>query len=124
MKNSKEKSKAEHFIANVNNKGKGFVIKDNSFGDHRASSIKNQSTNRLIEGNETSHIKNYGFYFCACMNWFELCLLRNITIRNNKVNNYTEFSFETLLPTGTNEVNVRPIMVKENNTVRNLNTTM
>jgi len=99
----------EHFVANLNTKGNGFVIKDNFFGDHRASSVKIQSTNGLIEGNNISHVKNYGFYFCALMNWLELYPPRNIMIRNNRVNNHTGFSSEILLPTGTDQVNIRPI---------------
>ncbi len=99
----------EHFVANLNTMGNGFVIKDNSFGDHRASSVKIQSTNGLIEGNTISHVKNYGFYFCALMNWLELYPPRNIMIRNNMVNNHTGFLSEILLPTGTDQVNIRPI---------------
>lgn len=114
----------EHFVANLNTIGTGFVIKDNSFGDHRASSVKIQSTNGLIEGNNISHVKNYGFYFCALMNWLELYPPRNIMIRNNMVNNHTGFSSEILLPTGTDQVNIRPIrrLWFENNQFLNADT--
>ena len=114
----------EHFVANLNTKGNGFVIKDNSFGDHRASSIKIQSTNGLIEGNEISHVKNSGFYFCALMNWLELYPPRNIMIRNNVVDNHEGFTSTIALPTGSSKINIRPIrrLWFENNKFLNANT--
>ena len=111
----------EHFVANLNTKGNGFVIKDNTFGDHRAASIKIQSTNGIIEGNRIEHVKGAGFFFCALMNWLELYPPRNIVIRGNYIDNHRGFTSTIALPTGERDVKMRPMrrLIIEDNEFRN-----
>ena len=114
-------SNIEHFVANLNTKGNGFVIKNNTFGDHRAASIKIQSTNGIIEGNRIEHVKGAGFFFCALMNWLELYPPRNIVIRGNYIDNHRGFTSTIALPTGERTANMRPMrrLIIEDNEFRN-----
>lgn len=106
---NERKEFTEHFLANFDTKGNGFVIKNNSFGDHRASSIKIQSTNGIIEGNRIESVKGQGFFFGALMNWLELYPPRNIIIRNNKIINHKGFAVVVTSPTTTSPDEIMPL---------------
>lgn len=71
--------------------GKGFVIRNNYFHDHRAVGLRLMAEDGLVENNRFEHIA-FGAIELACSMgvWLESGWSRNIIIRNNKIRSVNE----------------------------------
>ena len=71
--------------------GRGFVIRNNYFHDHRAVGLRLMAEDGLVENNRFEHIA-FGAVELACSMgvWLESGWSRNIVIRNNKIKSVNE----------------------------------
>ena len=77
---------ADH-LYNRNACGEGFVIRDNLFQNHRRHGIYIKSGHGLIEGNTIRNVSGFGIVVANEPDWPEGPMSRDITIRNNTIDN-------------------------------------
>lgn len=89
-----------HTIYNMSRTGRGFIIRNNVFRNHRRHGIMAKAPDGLIEGNVIDSVGAYGMVVGDDKDWPEGSHVDNVVIRNNVIRNVGYGKWYGEAPTG------------------------
>ena len=85
----------DYLASNPNTSGSGFVLRNNTISNHRGRGMILKADNGLVEGNVINGSTISGIHVGPEFYWSESGYSRNLTIRNNTINNVAYWGGQT-----------------------------